>query len=80
MYNKQNFMVPRILLYTEFPLYIDCANKMVQWILVMTSSLEPEKFACFSKTLLYQGYKNNAIHRKSEIRESKLPCYIESLL
>ena len=42
---------------------------MTQWTLGTTSSLGPEKFACYNKTLLYQGYKNNTIKRQSEIRE-----------
>ena len=41
----------------------------VQWTLIITSSLGPEKFAGCNETLLYQGYKNNTIQRKFEIRD-----------
>ena len=34
----------------------DCME--IQWILIITSSLGPEKFAYY-ETLLYQGYKND---------------------
>ena len=57
---------------------------MLRWTLVITSSLGPEKFACYNETLLYQGYKNNPIQRKSEIRESQnylvimKVCYISA--
>ena len=45
------------------------------------SSLEPEKYACYNETFLYQGYKNNTIQRKFEMKDrQKLPCYNESLL
>ena len=30
--------------------------RQVQWTLIITSSLGPEKVACYSETLLYQGY------------------------
>ena len=42
---------------------------IIQWTLVIRSSLGPEKFACSNETLLYQGYKNNTIQRKSENRD-----------
>ena len=42
---------------------------IVQWTHVIMSSLGPEKFPCYNKTLLYQDYKNNKIQRKSEIRD-----------
>ena len=41
----------------------------VQWILVITSSLGPENFACYNENLSCQGYKNNKIRRKSEITD-----------
>ena len=41
---------------------------VLQWTLIITSSLEPEKFACYNDTLLYQGWKNN-LQRKSESRD-----------
>ena len=34
---------------------------LIQWTLVITSSLGPENFACYNETLLYQGYKNSTI-------------------
>ena len=39
--------------------------------LIITISLGPEKFACYTITLLcmYQGYKNNTNQRKSEIKD-----------
>ena len=46
------------------------------------SSLGPEKVACYNETLLYQGFKNNRIQRKAEIRGRpnnlviKKVCYI----
>ena len=39
-----------------------------QWTLIIASSLGQEKFACYNETLLYKGYKNNTIQRKSESR------------
>ena len=44
-------------------------KKVIQRTLNITSSLGPANFACYSETLLYQGYKNNTIQRKPEIRD-----------
>ena len=40
---------------------------VIQWTLVITNYLGPEKLLCYIETLLYQGYKNNTIQRKFEI-------------
>ena len=44
----------------------------VQWTLVMTNSSGPKKLLClYNKVLLYQGYKNNKIQRKFEVRDQE---------
>ena len=39
------------------------AQVLVQWTLIVTSSLE--KVTCYDKTLLYQGYKNNMQYKEN---------------
>ena len=43
----------------------------IQWTLVITRSLGPEKYARYNETLLYQSYKNNTIQRKFTIWDHK---------
>ena len=44
---------------------------LIQWTLVITRSLGPEKYACYNETLLYQSYRNNTIQGEFTIWDHK---------